>query len=74
MQVLLIIILIASVAGAAPSTNKVVVIKGAATAKNLLKTQPANAVRVKDAKNKTVVLPLMFNNNRLPKIKKETKK
>lgn len=59
---------------AAPATNKVVVIKGAATAKSLLKTQPANAVRVKYAKNKTVDLPLMFNNNRLPKLKKETKK
>ena len=74
MKVLLTIILIATVAGAAPATNKVVVTKGAATAKSLLKTQPANSVRVKDAKNKTVDLPLMFNNNRLPKLKKETKK
>ena len=85
---ILILIMLAAVAAAAPATNRVAgvtpaarvqIIRGDPVAKSMLKTQPAKALRVKDAKGKTVDLPLMFDNNRLTKIKqdkakKETKK
>lgn len=70
MRILALLIMFATVAAAAPATNKVVVIKGKPAAKSLLKTQSAKAIRAKDSKGKTVDLPLMFDNNRLPKIKK----
>jgi len=62
--------LLAAVAAAKPDTNRVRIVRGDPVAKSLLKTQPAKAVRAKDAKGKTVDLPLMFDNNRLSKIKK----
>lgn len=83
MQVVMCIIIAATVAGAAPATNRVAAVKadtnrvqilrGQPVAKSLLKTQPKNAVRVKDATGKTRDLPIMFGNNKI-KPKKDLKK
>lgn len=80
MMRILAIIMLAAVAAAAPATNRVAavrvdtnrvqILRGQPVAKSLLKTQPSKSLRVKDAAGKTVDLPLMFDNNRLSKIKK----
>lgn len=80
-QRLILLFMCASVAGAAtatnrvaaarPATNLVMKIQGKPVAKSLLKTQPDNALRVKDPDNRTRDLPIMFDNNRIKRIKEK---